>query len=131
MKTQKRKIGDIGENFAVEYLKQKKHLIIDQNYLKPFGEIDIVAKKNRNYVFIEVKTSIFYENSEYSPEKRVNKTKLAKLIKICQFYFVDKIFQSKHVHQAECEQNWQIDVISVILNKDLTLKILNTLKILS
>lgn len=114
MKTEKRKIGDIGEGYAVDSLKNKRYLILDRNYIMPFGEIDIVAIKNNIIAFVEVKTSIYYENSEYSPEIRVNRSKLNKLMKICQFYLMDKKFHMK--------QSWQIDIISVILNKDLKLR---------
>ena len=37
--------------------------IIERNYLKKWGEIDIVAVKNRKYYFVEVKT-VSRENLE-------------------------------------------------------------------
>jgi putative endonuclease len=113
-RTEKRKLGDIGEDFAVEHLKKNGYKIIQRNYLKPFGEIDIVTKKNGEYIFVEVKTSKFYPNSSFSPEFRVDRSKIEKLRRVCEFYGIEQLFQSK--------QKWQLDVISIILNPDQTLR---------
>ncbi len=43
MKTEKRIIGDIGEKVVVNFLLKKGYKIVEKNYLKKFGEIDIVA----------------------------------------------------------------------------------------
>src|SRR3989344_1433641 len=42
--TQKQKIGQIGENIAVRHLKKLGFKILDRNYRKKWGEIDIVAE---------------------------------------------------------------------------------------
>jgi len=49
-------VGRIGEDAAVSYLKDKGYVIIDRNYRRRFGEIDIVAEDKGVLVFIEVKT---------------------------------------------------------------------------
>ena len=54
-KTKKRKIGDIGEEIACKYLRKKDYKILDRNFLKSFGEIDIIAQDGNRLVFIEVK----------------------------------------------------------------------------
>lgn len=56
MKTEKKKLGDLGEACAMLYLKQNKYKLLDCNYQCDYGEIDIVAKKGDVYVFVEVKT---------------------------------------------------------------------------
>ncbi len=53
-KTQK--IGEIGENIAVKFLVKHNFLILNRNYTKKWGEIDIVAEKNNKLYFIEVKS---------------------------------------------------------------------------
>jgi len=55
-KTEKQKIGDLGEGIACDYLKAKGHQIIERNYWKPWGEIDIIVEKEGVVGFIEVKT---------------------------------------------------------------------------
>ena len=38
-------IGDIGEEYAVNYLKKHRYKILSRNYRKRFGEIDISRKR--------------------------------------------------------------------------------------
>ena len=56
MYSQKRQKGNTAEEIVVLYLKNTGFQILDQNYLRKWGEIDIVAKKLRKIHFIEVKT---------------------------------------------------------------------------
>ncbi len=55
-RTQKRKIGDLGEDLACRFLIGKGFTVIERNYLRPYGEIDIVVKKEGKLIFVEVKT---------------------------------------------------------------------------
>ena len=59
---EKQIIGDAGEDFAVDILEEKGYLILDRNYSCKSGEIDIIAKDDDTFVFVEVKTR---KNSEY------------------------------------------------------------------
>lgn len=54
--TIKRQVGDFGEEITAEYLENNGYRIIDRNYAKPFGEIDIIAIKDDLIAFVEVKT---------------------------------------------------------------------------
>ena len=55
----RKSLGEIGENVAEEYLKKNKYKILERNYKKPRGEIDIIAKQDKKIIFFEVKT-IYY-----------------------------------------------------------------------
>ncbi len=46
-----KKIGEIGEDLAVKFLKKRGFYIISRNYLKSWGEIDIVAREKPAFVF--------------------------------------------------------------------------------
>ena len=54
--TIKRQVGDFGEEITAEYLEKNGYRILDRNYSKPFGEIDIIAIKDDLIAFVEVKT---------------------------------------------------------------------------
>ena len=54
--TIKRQVGDFGEEITSEYLEKNGYRILDRNYAKPFGEIDIIAIKDDLIAFVEVKT---------------------------------------------------------------------------
>ena len=51
-----KKIGTAGEELAAEILKGKGYYIITRNFSCPYGEVDIIAVRDRIISFIEVKT---------------------------------------------------------------------------
>ncbi|SHM09749.1 putative endonuclease [Caldanaerovirga acetigignens] len=53
---ERKKLGDMGEKYALDYLKANNYEIVKVNYRSRYGEIDIIAKENNTLVFIEVKT---------------------------------------------------------------------------
>lgn len=54
---QKSEIGKLGEDLACEYLVNNGFIIIERNFRKPWGELDIIVKQNNGtLVFVEVKT---------------------------------------------------------------------------
>jgi len=112
MPSYKRKFGDIGEEASMAFLVKHGFKILDRNYSKPWGEIDIVAEKEHILRFIEVKTSEYKLDSNFMPEVRVDWKKQKKLRRICETYLFDKKLPES--------QRWQIDVVSVILNQDNT-----------
>lgn len=116
MITQKRKIGDIGEKTCCSFLENKGFKIITRNYLKKWGEIDIIAKKDRVLHFIEVKTisrenvkNISRETLEnYRPEENVHPWKLKRLSRTIQGYLLE--------NKIEADEPWQFDVAAVFLD---------------
>jgi putative endonuclease len=49
-------VGRWGENQAVAFLLRKGFVVVERNYHTTVGEIDIVARSNEDWYFIEVKT---------------------------------------------------------------------------
>ena len=117
MPSSKRKFGDIGEKTAANYLDARGFRIINTGYRKLYGEIDIVAEKDGIIRFVEVKTSRFYPESSFTPEIRVNKKKIRSLKRICETYLLEQ--------KLPPDREWQIDVISVILNDEDTIREIN------
>ena len=48
-------LGVQGETLAKEYLENLKYRIVECNYKNKIGEIDIIAKDGKTFVFVEVK----------------------------------------------------------------------------
>jgi len=49
-------LGDQGEAYAADYLRQNGYRILTRNYRTKVGEIDLIADDHGTLVFIEVKT---------------------------------------------------------------------------
>ncbi len=106
----KSEVGKLGEQNAAAFVAECGYKIRETNYRKPYGEIDIIAEKDKVLHFIEVKTSKYYPETAFSPEIRVNARKIRKLKQLCETYLRET--------RVSHEQPWQIDVISVILDDD-------------
>ena len=109
MPSEKRKFGDRGEKLAEEYLKSKGYEILGHNFLRPWGEIDLITKKNGLLVFIEVKTRDAKNIENYLAEYSVNRAKVKKLQKICETYLSEKRYPY--------DQKWQIDVLAISIDE--------------
>lgn len=94
-------IGEIGENAACDYLKAHGYQILKRNYRKPYGEIDIVAKKGETVSFVEVKTrkSIGFG----LPCEAVTKSKRKKMIQTAYAY----------IEEYHTEANYSFDIVEV------------------
>ncbi len=115
-KGEKNKIGAIGEDIAAKYLEKLGHKVIDRNYLKKWGEIDVVSREtiqNKQIIhFVEVKT-VSYETKEmlnkavsygtWRPEENVHHKKIERMYRTIESWLMDK----------NSDSEWQIDVISV------------------
>jgi putative endonuclease len=97
----------LGENKACEYLQKLGFKILERNYRKTYGEIDIIAIEKDVLCFIEVKTRT--SNLFGSPLEAITPWKLRSLIKTAQYY--------KMTHH-NLPESLRIDAVSVILNSD-------------
>lgn len=100
-------IALLGEDKACEYLRKNGYKIIERNFRKGYGEIDIVAIHKNTLVFVEVKTRT--SNQFGSPLESINYWKLKSLIKTAQYY--------KLIH-PKLPDSLRIDAVSVILSED-------------
>ena len=68
-------MGYVGENLAIKYLIDKGYEILDKNFTVRGGEIDIVARKNGVFIFVEVKartSDSFGEGNESVDRQKKN-----------------------------------------------------------
>lgn len=101
--------GLVAENLAADYLKQKGYSILDRNWRKPWGELDIVATKEGIVIFVEVKANR-REAPGFDPELRAGSDKLRKVFRTAHTYLANRRYPP--------DQEWQIDIISIIFAKD-------------
>ena len=122
------KTGEIGENLAEEFLVKHDFIVLERNYTRKWGEIDIIAEKDRKLYFIEVK-SISKENikntskkilDEYRPEDNMHPWKMQRMARTIQTYLLEnKIPDGKE---------WQVDLLVVFIdlkNKKAKVKLVN------
>lgn len=109
----RRTTGALGESVAAEFLRRKGFVVIEMNYRKPWGEIDIIAAKGDSVRFVEVKTLAFdrlpdisRENNSYRPEEQVHAAKLRKVMRTAELYMQEK----------GDEREFQIDVVGVFMD---------------
>ena len=116
------------ENWArilpVKYLVNKGFTIIERNFRKPWGELDIIAKDRGGIlVFVEVKTLRECGNGNAAiagllPEENLTAAKLKKLKRTAAFY------AGYNQDLINDEKGWRIDLVAIslkmIINKLLT-----------
>lgn len=107
-------VGNTGEKLAAKYLETKGYVLLDKNYTKPWGEIDLITKKGRMIQFVEVKTLSKAKegNGEvdyYEPSDKLTLTKKERLYKTIRSYLADREWS---------DYDWQLGACLVYLNKD-------------
>lgn len=94
--------GKIGEDIACQYLIEKEYEIIEKNWTFKHKEIDIIAKKGKKIIFVEVKTrsSLSFE----LPKEAVSLRKQKNLI-----FAADNYLQLHNILEES-----RFDIISVL-----------------
>lgn len=106
--TGKQKIGMLGENIAARFLVKRGYTVIERNYLKRTGEIDIVCQKEGKLYFVEVK-SVSRENittDSYRPEDNIHEAKIIRLNRTIEIYLSEK----------EIDIDWEMIAVTVIID---------------
>jgi len=122
------KIGEIGENIATKFLVKHGFSILDRNYTKKWGEIDIIAKKANKLYFIEVKSVSRFDLDnvsqetldQYKPEDNMHPWKLKRMSRTIQTYLLSE--------KMPDEKEWQVDLLVVFLdikNKKAKIKVVS------
>ena len=108
-------IGKIGENITKTFLMKHGFSIIEANYCTKFGEIDIIARKDKKLHFIEVKSIkvrdvSFVENLTIKPEDNLTKDKWNKIAVSIDIYLKNR--------GVTHETKYQIDLACVYINTE-------------
>ena len=73
----------MGEKIAVMFLMKQGFSVLERNVANKFGEIDIIAKKDKRYFFIEVKTD---RKGSIQASENLHFSKLKKFFKSVEYY---------------------------------------------
>ena len=109
-----REIGNKYEDKSVETLVREAYKILERNYQNRFGEIDIIAEKNKELVFIEVK---YRKTSKFGyGYEAVDRRKIMKILKLANYYIQSKKYQNYKI-RFDCmsylgdELDWIKDIV--------------------
>jgi len=122
------KTGEIGENIAVKFLVKRGFSILDRNYTKKWGEIDIIAEKDGKLYFVEIKSVskpnldiVTHETlDQYHPEDNMHPWKLKRMSRTIQTYLLSQ--------KIDEEKEWQVDLLVIFLdikNKKAKIKVVS------
>ncbi len=105
---EKARLGEWGEEKAVSFLKKRGYRILDRNFRRQVSrflksEVDIVAKKDGVFSFVEVKA--LSAPAPVRPEEKVTKAKLGKVKKTAESWFTK--------NNISFNVPWRIDVLSI------------------
>jgi putative endonuclease len=97
-------LGKMGETFAAEHLQKNDYEILKRNFVWGKAEVDIIAKKNEEIIFVEVKT----RESDYlnDPALMVPMKKQKQIIKAADAY----------MKEENLDLESRFDIISVVIN---------------
>jgi putative endonuclease len=96
-------VGKWGEKLAIMFLAKKGYAILQKNYRTPHGELDIVALRDGQTVFIEVKTRT--STRKGYPEDGLTPSKVQHLLAAADDYLAD---------HPEAPADWKIEVVAIV-----------------
>lgn len=95
-------LGKWGEIQAKSYLEERGYEVLSQNVYTEHGEIDLIAKREGQIHFVEVKTR---SSTQFGhPEESITSDKLKHMVDSAEAFLQD---------HPEFEGGWQIDVIAI------------------
>lgn len=109
--------GALAERAAAAYLEKKRYKLIDVNYYTRFGELDLIFKRKKLIIFVEVKARSVH--NELPPRIYVDYEKQRRIIKSAEIYIKAKGLYHLQPRYDICEvymENNQIKSINHLEN---------------
>lgn len=104
--TQHLTTGRRGEEITADYLKKKGYKILAMNWklahVPAAGELDIVAKRGEDLIFVEVKA--MSANDVFYPEDHFTSAKARKTLRAARLWLAEN---------KQFDKPWQIDLVAV------------------
>jgi putative endonuclease len=104
-RSENKKLGKKGEEFALRFLKKRGYRIIEKNYVCKMGEMDIIAKEKDTLIFIEVKTRTSMDFGP--PQLAVTQFKQRQMSKVALCFLKEKNLEDVKA---------RFDVVAILLN---------------
>ncbi len=101
--------GRKGESTALDFLKKKGYKLVERNFRWRGGEIDIIVKKKKTLVFVEVR-SFTSDKMDMDPVETIGSSKVDKLLKTALIYIA--------AHPEFNDYDLRFDVIGVKFNRN-------------
>lgn len=140
--SEKRQLGNLGEDLAEVFLVKQGFRVVERNYLKKWGELDIIAARDGLLHFLEVKSKtrgyVTREKTNESVSHYVSQKSFTKddfrILLSRETDTVSDYMPEENVHfwkqkrmiraiqtylldrNVEEDKEWQIDVITVIID---------------
>ena len=93
----RKEVGALGERIAAQYVEKHGMRVVDKNYSKKTGEIDLIAQEGETLHFIEVKSVLVDEffdeyavRDEYDPSVNLHANKIRKIARTSEWYVLEK-----------------------------------------
>lgn len=102
-----KRLGQVGEDLAVQVLKGQGYKVLARNFRSTYGELDIIAEGQGTLVFVEVKCR--FPGQYGTPEEVVTPTKIRHIIKAGQYYLL--------LHPTNLDGP-RIDVVAIEIGDD-------------
>ena len=98
------KLGKLGEDIISNYIQKQGYKILERNFECSQGEIDIIAKDEKEFVFVEVKTR---KSLKFGyPAEAVTNIKRKHMQKAAQYYLYKNKLNGRYVRFDVIEIYW-------------------------
>lgn len=104
MITEKKKLGNAGEELAARYLQGKGYVLLERNVQAGHHEVDVVMREGNCLVFVEVKTR--RSDRFCDPMRAVDDEKLWNLLEAAKMY--------KREHPECYRMDFRIDTVCIV-----------------
>lgn len=118
----KDKVGAKGERIVADFLKKKGHTVLEMNYTKKTGELDLITKDLNSVLhFVEVKTVSDEKFLETLPaEERIDERKRRHIRNTISIYMEEKELKWENT-------SWSFDLVVVSLFPEQKIRVIENI----
>jgi putative endonuclease len=108
MRIKRVQLGRQGEGIVEAALRKRQYTIVERNWRCPVGEVDLIARKDMDFFFVEVRTR--RGTQPVSPEQGLTYRKRERMERVARYYLGQ--------HVEEDDAGWHLSFAAVILGQD-------------